>query len=101
MKIYKLYANYEDYDTSSMITIGVFSDYEKALAVKKKWSMFHENGNYPSEIFRNFTEITIDEYNLDEDRFAKSGNWNKNIKSELESFDRNYKINSILFDDDF
>lgn len=97
MKIYKLYANYEDYESSSLITIGVFSDYEKALAVKEKWSLFHEKTN----IFDSFTEIKIDEYNLDEDRFSKSGNWSKNVRNIIESFDRDYKISSILPDDDF
>jgi hypothetical protein len=130
MKIYKLYASYEDYDSSSLITIGVFSDYEKAQAVKKKWSLFHERNSIPempdywdpkkdkwysesvdfcweeseeyhtkmqkNHIFNNFVEIKIDEYNLDEDRFSKCLSWNDQTKSLIESFDRDYKIDSII-----
>ena len=41
-KIWKVEIMYSDYESSQILTIGLFTDKEKADEVKSKWELFHD-----------------------------------------------------------
>lgn len=121
MKIFKLTAIFEDYESSAFIDIGLFLDRDVANDIKKKWESFfkekkdifkkpidwNEEDEWTDSIdyyklvfkysyIKNFSEIEIKELELNEEIFLNSFKQDNNMFELMKQFDRDFKLNKII-----
>lgn len=69
-KIWKVEVMYSDYESSQFITIGLFTDKEKAEEVKVKWETFHNTYSKSLLVEPDGWNPTIDEWYSDNDEYT-------------------------------
>jgi hypothetical protein len=120
MKLYKVEASFDDYDSFYYITICLCSDKENAEDLKNKWETFFSEKKallkepegwdkedwfdseeyhdllYEYKEINKFQNIEIFELDLNKEVFLQNFPYSEKLTRLMKEFDRNWKLNKII-----